>query len=258
MIASDRCLVYESSPVREATGDTIRPGGFYLTERALGHCAFKAGAKVLDVGCGTGATVERLIQYGLDAVGIDPSEALLEAGRRRNSGLPLMRASGDSLPFADFAMDGVFAECCLSLMPDIDRALIEMHRVLKSGGWLALTDVYARNAGNINELRGLPLACCVTGALPREELGRKLVLHGFDIILWEDHTNLLKELTARLIWSHGSMDSFWRRMFSSGDISPEEVCPLTSVDCDTGVVRETIAKSKPGYFLLLAKKAAGR
>ncbi len=268
MTSPDRCLVYESGPVRDATGDTIRPGGIYLTERALSYCAFKPGTNVLDVGCGTGATVEFLIKNGLDAVGIDPSEALLEAGRRRNPGLPLIHAGGESIPFADSAMDGIFAECCLSLMPDIDRALSEIHRVLKSGGWLVITDVYVRNPGFLKELRALPLASCVTGALPREELVQKLVLHGFDIILWEDHTNLLKELTARLIWSHGSMDSFWCKMFSSGDIPPkqvypltsvgdippEEVCPLTSVDCDNGGVKDTIAKSKPGYFLLTAKK----
>jgi SAM-dependent methyltransferase len=268
MTSPDRCLVYESGPVRDATGDTIRPGGFYLTRLALDRCGFKPGAKVLDVGCGTGATVEYLIQCGIDAVGIDPSEALLEAGRRRNPGLPLMHGSGESIPFAGCAMDGVFAECSLSLISDTERAIFEMHRVLKSGGWLVLTDVYVRNAAFINELRLLPLGCCVTGALPGEEFARKLVLQGFDVILWEDHTKLLKELTARLIWSHGSMDSFWRKMLYSGGIPPEEVCsltyvgdippegvcPLTANGCDPGVVKDIIAGSKPGYFLLLAQK----
>ncbi|GBF35222.1 hypothetical protein DCCM_4345 [Desulfocucumis palustris] len=240
MNSPDRCLVYESGPVRDATGDTIRPGGFYLTGRALGYCAFGPGAKILDVGCGTGATVEYLIDNGLDASGIDRSGVLLEAGRLRNPGLPLIQARGESLPFADSEMDGIFAECSLSLMSDTHRALSEMHRVLKSGGRLVLTDVYARNPGLQEKLRSLPLTSCLTGALSREELERKLVFNGFDIMLWEDHSNLLKDLTARLIWSHGSLDSFWRKMFAG--------------DCDTGFVQETIAGSRPGYYLLIAGK----
>ncbi|MCL5290189.1 MAG: SAM-dependent methyltransferase, partial [Firmicutes bacterium] len=40
------------------TGGTLRPGGFTLTDKAVQYCGFKPGTTVLDLGCGTGATVE--------------------------------------------------------------------------------------------------------------------------------------------------------------------------------------------------------
>lgn len=93
------CPLYEGRPIRDVTGDTIRPGGFAITDRALAICSFAAGARVLDVGCGVGATVEHLIcRYHLDAVGVDPSSVLLGQGRRRHPGLPLWEAAGENLP----------------------------------------------------------------------------------------------------------------------------------------------------------------
>lgn len=54
------CTVYENKDMRGVTGDTLRPGGMFLTDRAVKICDFKNGDKILDVGCGMGATVEKL------------------------------------------------------------------------------------------------------------------------------------------------------------------------------------------------------
>ena len=48
-----------------------RPGGIRLTERAASLARFPHGAKLLDVCCGTGATVRYLEREGYDAWGID-------------------------------------------------------------------------------------------------------------------------------------------------------------------------------------------
>ncbi len=50
MIVDDTCRVYEQASLREALGDTLRPGGFALTERALAVCALPAGARVCLLG----------------------------------------------------------------------------------------------------------------------------------------------------------------------------------------------------------------
>lgn len=235
------CRVYESSEVRGVTGDAIRPGGFLLTERALAFCAFATGAKVLDVGCGSGATVEHMIlNYNLDAVGVDPSPSLLAQGRHRRPGLPLTEAPGEQLPFADCVMDGVFAECALSVMAEPDRALAEMHRVLKAGGLLVISDVYARNPAGVDNLRRLPLAVCLAGAMTRHDLAARISSTGFQILLWEDHSRLLTELAARLILANGSMSIFWEK------ITCGAMCGQA--------VQDTVRKSRPGYFLLVARK----
>lgn len=235
------CRVYEQSAVRVPAGDVLRPGGMQLTERALYRCGFSNRAKILDVGCGTGMTVEYLARRGYDVVGVDPSEVLLAAGRQRNPSLALGRGRGEELPFADGTMDGIFAECTLSLMEDVDRALGEMYRVLRREGWLVISDVYLRNPAAAEELRLLPLHCCFTGAQTREALIEKLNDRDFELVLWEDHTPQLKEFTARLIWEHGSLAAFWGCV-TAGEVQPAEVSGA-------------IAAARPGYCLVLARKA---
>ena len=69
---------YESEAVRAATGPTIRPGGLALTGRAADVCQLGPGDRVLDVGCGTGATAQFLqAQYGATVIGMDRSRILL-------------------------------------------------------------------------------------------------------------------------------------------------------------------------------------
>ena len=58
--------------VKCITGGLIRPGGFAITDRAISFCSFQRGAKILDIGCGSGATVNHLIQnQDFDAFGVD-------------------------------------------------------------------------------------------------------------------------------------------------------------------------------------------
>jgi len=241
MHSAAQCPVYEGRQIREVTGDAIRPGGFTITDRALSFCSFVDGAGVLDVGCGAGATVEHLIaNYNLNAVGVDPSPKLLEQGRRRCPGLPLLEAAGESLPFGNGKMDGVFAECALTVMKSPDRALAECYRVLKNGGWLVVTDVYARNPEGVQDLRHLPVTSCLTGAMSIQALIQKISSKGFEIVLWEDHSRFLKELAASLILTHGSMAMFWGSV-ACGSVSCEEM-------------QNAVQKSRPGYVLVLARK----
>lgn len=235
--------LYESNALSLATGDTLRPGGFSLTDLGVTSCDFLPGARVLDVGCGNGATVERLVSlYQLQAVGLDPSETLLERGRKKNPSLNLIRGQGEELPFPLDHLDGVFAECTLSLMEDLDQVLKEIFRVLKPGGWLVVNDVYARNPDGLKGLQELNLNSCIRRALPKEALINKLVGHGFNIVNWSDHTNLLTQLTVNLIMTHGSMTKFWLRS--------------SSCSVDPGLAQAAIKQAKMGYFQLIAKKDA--
>jgi len=186
----------------------MRPGGLQLTARALDHCAFAAEANLVDVGCGAGISVEFLREsYGLNAVGVDSSVAIIERGLSRNSQLPLRQASGEDLPFAVGAMDGVLVECALSAMTDKAGAMAEFHRVLRPAGRLIVSDLYARQAA-VTEEMGLPAASCLAGVKTREQLGYLLDEAGFCIEVWEDHTPKLNEFVIRMIMEHGSMQPF--------------------------------------------------
>lgn len=202
--------LYESPALRELTLPVIRPGGFELTSRGLALCRLEPEDRVMDVGCGTGAVVDYLRQRnGLAAMGLDLSAVLLKEGARTYAGLPLVRGRAEQLPMADGCIGAVLCECVLSLCPDPLQVLGEMWRVLQSGGYLVLTDVYARE-GRSGKWTGKPgVYCCLEGAVDRTTTEDRIAAAGFDLMAWEDHSARLKQLAAQLIWSYGSLDAFW-------------------------------------------------
>ncbi len=189
------------------TTDIMRPGGLALTARAIRYCSFKAGAVVADIGCGAGESVEFLRQEScLDAIGIDCAEVPLKRGIRRNPELPLVRCVAEKLPFASASLDGILAECTLSVLPDRDRVLAEFNRALRQGGKLVVTDVYSRDTCAINLIHNMQLPFCMSGIMTEESLTGKLARRGFTIELWEDHCHVLKEFVFRMIMEHGSFE----------------------------------------------------
>ena len=73
--------MYEDGSLSRATGGALHPGGMQLTERMLAYCQLYPGDYVMDVGCGTGTTIQQLlVPYPVHAIGIDRSELLLQTG----------------------------------------------------------------------------------------------------------------------------------------------------------------------------------
>ncbi len=108
--------------------------------------------RVLDVGCGTGALLERLAARG-EAIGLDLSPGMLaKAARRqgeRSSGATLVCADVQQLPFPDGAFESVVSTFAVNAVPDLDGALAEMLRVLRSGGSLAFITVGESERGGL-------------------------------------------------------------------------------------------------------------
>lgn len=92
--------------------------------------------RILDVGCGTGANLMLLSQFG-DAEGVDVSPDALAFCRER--GLQNVRlGSAESLPYADGMFDLVTAFDVVEHIDDDVAALREMRRVLRPGGRILL------------------------------------------------------------------------------------------------------------------------
>lgn len=87
--------------------------------------------KILDVGCGTGANLEMLGEFGT-AEGVDVSDEALEFCRGK--GLKVHKGLAEELPFADESFGIVTALDVVEHLDDDIAGLREMRRVLKKGG----------------------------------------------------------------------------------------------------------------------------
>lgn len=99
---------------------------------------FPPGAELLDVGCGNGRYFPHFERRGARVVGIDLYPGMLEAAARRGKA-SLAAASAGQLPFADQSFDVVCLNHMLGFVPDRAGALRDAHRVLRSGGTVAVT-----------------------------------------------------------------------------------------------------------------------
>lgn len=105
------------------------------------------GERILDVGCGTGRYARELVGRGVDAVGVDPSAAMLAVATTRHApdGSPAyVRAVAERLPFASCVFDAAISVTTLEFVEDLDAVLAEAARVTRTGGRLVLGVLNAR------------------------------------------------------------------------------------------------------------------
>jgi ubiquinone/menaquinone biosynthesis C-methylase UbiE len=97
-------------------------------------CGLSAGARVADLGCGSGAFTAQLERAGYDSVGLDISAKLIEVGRRKYPGIEFVAGDIEHLPFPDASFDGVMLSGVVHHFPDPSPCAAEVHRVLRPGG----------------------------------------------------------------------------------------------------------------------------
>ena len=120
----------------------------------------KPGDQVLDIGCGPGwfwASVADSLPEGLGLTLSDLSDGMLREATEHCRSLPITRlwgcrADAAHLPFEAESFDGVVAMHMLYHLPEPRAAIIEADRVLKPGGWFAVT---TNGEDNMRELYAL-------------------------------------------------------------------------------------------------------
>jgi ubiquinone biosynthesis O-methyltransferase len=109
-----------------------------------------AGLRILDVGCGDGILALELSRQGAHAVGVDTSEGMIAAARKRaklhGDNVYFDIAKAEALPFATDCFDVVVAVTVLCFVEDAAVALKEMARVLKPGGRLIVGELGRHSA----------------------------------------------------------------------------------------------------------------
>jgi ubiquinone/menaquinone biosynthesis C-methylase UbiE len=108
-----------------------------------------AGRRLLEVGFGMGTDLFQFASAGAIVSGVDLSPEHLRIARQRFAlyGIPadLRLADAEQLPFPDGAFDVVYTFGVIHHTPDTQKAMDEIHRVLKPGG-VAIIGVYHRNS----------------------------------------------------------------------------------------------------------------
>jgi SAM-dependent methyltransferase len=187
------CSVDAMLPVIRSIVDQIEPE---ILERFYG-CGFPIppaleGCTVLDLGCGTGRDAficSRLVgEQGL-VIGVDITDEQLEVGRRhltaqterfgyRQPNVALLKGYMEDLGaigITDESVDVVISNCVINLSPDKERVFSEIQRVLRPGGELIFSDIFAdrrvpRHLRDDPELLGE----CLAGAMYVEDFRRTL------------------------------------------------------------------------------------
>jgi demethylmenaquinone methyltransferase/2-methoxy-6-polyprenyl-1,4-benzoquinol methylase len=106
--------------------------------RTIAALGLPAGARILDVACGTGDLSRTAADAGLVPIGADLSFGMLDSSHGTG---PLVQADASALPIADGVVDGVVCGYALRNFSDLGGALGEMGRVLRPGGRLSLLEV---------------------------------------------------------------------------------------------------------------------
>ena len=129
-------------------GLTKQYGSLDATQELLEMTGVKAGQRVIDIGCGVGATPVYLAQrLGTQVIGSDLIESMLYRSRERAARYqiqdltPFLAADARFLPFPDNCFDVLLLESVNVFFEDKVAAFKEYARVLRSGGYLGFTEM---------------------------------------------------------------------------------------------------------------------
>lgn len=151
------------------------------------------GAKVLDVGCGSGADANYLMSKGFKVVGIDLSENMLKLAKKIAPKAKFLKMDLRFIDFKDQTFDGVWASASLLHIPknEITGVIVRINKILKQNGILFVAlkkgtgENFVTNMGEGN----LPGAKRYFAYYSPEEISGLLENNGFKILETGSNTN---------------------------------------------------------------------
>ena len=197
-------------------------------------------------------------EFDCKVVGVDLSQKNLDMAQKKalemglDNLIEFKYSDAEKIEFSDGTFDFVICECALCTFPNMHTAVSEMHRVLKEGGKVGITDVIIENElpEGLNNIVSHVL--CIAGAKSKDGYKDILVEGNFSDVEFEDHSYTLEEImkrTKKLIFGW----DFINKISDSGldkifDITPKDAKELI----DLGFLE--LEKGTFGYGLFLGVK----
>jgi arsenite methyltransferase len=137
----------------------------------------REGDTVLDLGSGAG--IDLLLAAKLagprgKVIGVDMTEAMIRRARANAAAAGLTNVEVlegiiEDLPVESDSVDFVVSNCVINLSPEKKRVFTELHRVLKVGGRISISDIVAEPMPEWIKAEGLLYSACISGAIPEAE-----------------------------------------------------------------------------------------
>ena len=129
------------APVYDAMNRTMTAGLDRRWRRLTAEAVVRPGDEVLDACCGTGDLAIAGAAAGGRVTGLDFSEPMLERARRKAPSLEWIQGDVLELPFEDASFDAATVGFGVRNVDDLQRALVELRRVLRPGGRLGILEI---------------------------------------------------------------------------------------------------------------------
>lgn len=180
----------------------------------------KPGVRFFDAGCGAGgASVLAAATYGCEVTGLDACQALLAIARERLPQSVFVPGDLEQLPFVTGYFDAVLAANSVIFVENIQQALGELRRIVRSGGRVAIT-----SWGKPEQCEMRDVFAAVASVLPQRSGGGGPFAWSADSalanVVSQAGLNVIGEGGSQCDFHYPDFDAFWRAQTSAGNYQP--------------------------------------
>ncbi len=250
--------LYQHPLTHHLLGDSFHPGGLETTRSLAAQSLVNRTSKVLDIATGKATSAAFLVkQYGAQVYGLDLGMDNLQIAKQTYRSLTKLRLiSGDAmqLPFSDNSLDVVFCECALCTFDNRDAAMQEIYRVLKPGGFIAISDIYLNQTLPIELETTLNRWLCVADALSHEASIKTAEQAGFSQIRFEDKSASILANINSIKHKINALQQLPEKLLQLAGTLPIDSLKNGSIQDALIQLAEFIEQGGAGYYTISARK----